>query len=174
MPYVTEEIYQMLPIKEESIMISNYPKYNQNQVFTNEVEQVEKIIIDIVAIRNLKATNQITKDAKVKIEVSDTYKNLYFHQLKIQEDNLTNIELIDLEKETYKSSLIEITYYFEGNKDNSKILEEIESLEKSIERRQSLLNNPNYVNKAPANIVELDRKKLSEEIEKLNILKEKV
>ena len=30
MPYVTEEIYQMLPIKEEeSIMISNYPKYSK-------------------------------------------------------------------------------------------------------------------------------------------------
>ena len=174
MPYVTEEIYQMLPIKEESIMISDYPKYNQNQVFIDEVEQVEKIIIDIVAIRNLKAVNQITKDAKVKIAVSDTYKNLYFHQLKIQEDNITSDELNNLEKETYKSSTIEITYYFEGNKDNSKLLEEISSLEKSIERRQSLLDNPNYLNKAPQNIVELDRKKITEEIEKLNILKEKV
>ena len=36
MPYVTEEIYGMLPIKEaESVMISNYPKYDKKLVFAS-------------------------------------------------------------------------------------------------------------------------------------------
>ena len=37
----------------------------------------------------------------------------------------------------------------------------------SIERREKLLSNQNYVNKAPAKIVEMDRKKLEEEKKKL-------
>ena len=49
--------------------------------------------------------------------------------------------------------------------------DEIKKLEESISRREKLLSNENYVNKAPANIVELDRKKLAEEKEKLEILK---
>ena len=42
-----------------------------------------------------------------------------------------------------------------------------------IERRKKLLANENYVNKAPKNIVELDREKLKEEEEKLSLLKNK-
>ena len=44
---------------------------------------------------------------------------------------------------------------------------EINKLKSSIERREKLLSNENYVNKAPANIVEMDRKKLAEEQKKL-------
>ena len=75
----------------------------------------------------------------------------------------------------YKSSLVDITYYYKGSEeDNSKLLDEIKSLEESINRRKKLLSNENYVNKAPKNIVDLDRKKLEEEEEKLAILQEKV
>ena len=69
------------------------------------------------------------------------------------------------------SKFIDITYYYEGTKeDESKKEEEIKKLEASILRREKLLSNENYVNKAPANIVELDRKKLKEEEEKLELL----
>ena len=40
----------------------------------------------------------------------------------------------------------------------------------SIERREKLLSNENYVNKAPAKLVLDERKKLSEEKEKLEVL----
>ena len=40
-------------------------------------------------------------------------------------------------------------------------------LTETINRREKLLANENYVNKAPANIVDMDRKKLASEKEKL-------
>ena len=71
-----------------------------------------------------------------------------------------------------KSKNIDITYYYEGSKeDESKKDEEIKKLEESIARREKLLLNENYVNKAPAYIVENDRKKLEEEKKKLEELK---
>ena len=48
---------------------------------------------------------------------------------------------------------------------NSKILEK--RLECSIARREKLLSNENYVAKAPANIVDQERKNLEEEKESL-------
>ena len=173
MPYVTEEIYSMLPIKEEeSIMISSYPVVEKDLIFTEEKEQLDKILEDIVAIRNLKATNQITKEAKVKVEVEEDIKGIYFSQLKIKEENMLAGESSDLLSINYKSKNIDITYFYEGSKeDESKKEEEIKKLEESIARREKLLSNENYVNKAPANIVELDRKKLEEEKEKLALLK---
>ena len=173
MPYVTEEIYSMLPIKEEeSIMISSYPIVEEELIFTEEKETLDKILEDIVAIRNLKATNQITKEAKVKVEVEENLKGIYFSQLKIKEENLLTEENSDLLSINYKSKNIDVTYFYEGSKeDESKKEEEIKKLEESIARREKLLSNENYVNKAPANIVELDRKKLEEEKEKLELLK---
>ena len=174
MPYVTEEIYSMLPVKEaESIMISKFPKYNKKYIFDAERIRLEKIMKDIVAIRNMKATNGITKDAFVKIEVEDDIKSIYTSQLKIKDESLT-AENKDMLASNYKSSLIDITYYYEGSKEDSmKTIEEIKKLEESIARRKKLLSNENYVNKAPKNIVDMDREKLKEEEERLAILKSK-
>lgn len=169
MPYVTEEIYSKLPIKEEeSIMISSYPKVDKKYIFDNDKEIMDKVMKDIIAIRNLKANNNITKDAFVKLEVSNGLESLYKSQLKIQDDKIINEEDKSLLNVNYTSNNINITYYYKGQEiDNSKILEEIDTLKKSIERRKNLLSNENYVNKAPKNIVDLDRKKLEEEENRL-------
>jgi len=168
MPYVTEEIYQKLPFKDkESIVISKYPVYQKNMIFENEEEKLSKILEDIIAIRNLKATNKITKDCYVEIE--SCYKDIYISQLKIKDEQLLVKEKL-LQKVTYQSQNVNITYYFEGSEDLSSKLAEIEQLKKSIARREALLQNENYVNKAPSNIVELDRVKLKEEKDKLAIL----
>ena len=175
MPYVTEEIYQMLPIKESaSIMISKYPEYNKKEVFKEESEKLDSILEDIVAIRNMKATNKITKSALVNFECSnEEFINIYASQLKITEANLTSDDPDGMITSNYKSNFINITYFFEKEFIDTKALEEeIAKLESSIERRKKLLSNENYVNKAPSNIVELDRKKLAEEEEKLLHLKE--
>ena len=174
MPYVTEEIYNMLPIKDaESIMISSYPKVEDIN-FQEEKELVDKLIEDIVSIRNLKATNNITKEAFIKIKKIDNEEiaSIYKSQLKISDGKIVTSPVSDFNSKNYQSKTIDITFYYEGQKeDESKKEEEIKKLEASIERREKLLANENYVNKAPANIVEMDRKKLQEEKEKLDLLK---
>ena len=174
MPYVTEEIYQMLPIKEaKSIMISKYPVV-EDYNYSDEEEIIDKVLEDIVSIRNLKQSNNITKEAKVKVDANDLLQSIYYSQLKIKEENLVDDSITDMLSSNYQSKNINITYYYEGSKeDESKKVEEIAKLEASIARREGLLSNSNYVNKAPANIVEMDRKKLVEEKEKLELLKSK-
>ena len=177
MPFVTEEIYGMLPIKDsESIMISEYPKYNKKHVFEAETQLVDEIVKDIVEIRNLKANNNIKKDAKVLI-TSDNQDalSIYKAQLKITEEYEITTKPADLASKTFKSNNVEITYFYEEEKVDTALLEEeIKKLEASIARRKNLLSNENYVNKAPANIVEQDRKKLEEEEQKLENLKQQI
>ena len=167
MPYVTEEIYQMLPVKDqESIVISKYPTYNKDQIYETEEKLIDKLIEDITNIRNLKVVNEITKDAKIKI--NSNYEELYKFALKIKDDQITKEQPTDTKEYNYKSANIEITFYQKGKEINKELLiSEIEKLKQSIEKRTKLLSNENYVNKAPQNIVELDRQKLKEEQEKL-------
>ena len=176
MPYVTEEIYKMLPIKDQdSIMISTYPAYNLNEDFKDSLK-VDKIITDIKEIRNLKKDNNITKDAYVKITTVDDsleVAKIYKSALKINDDKVVLDPVKDLEEYHYQSPYIDITYFEKGEEiDKDKILEKINSLEASIAKRQKLLSNQNYLNKAPKHIVELDQVKLKEELASLENLKQ--
>ena len=171
MPFVTEEIYKNLPIKDNniSIMISSYPKSDNKLIFEDETYMVSKVIEDIVSIRTLKLENNITKDAYASINCDDELKNIYISQLKI--NNITENPMSDMLSINYKSNNVDITYYYHGKDvDVEKIKNDIASLEASIKRRENLLSNENYVNKAPSNIVELDRVKLKEEKEQLEHL----
>ncbi|MDD6879180.1 MAG: valine--tRNA ligase, partial [bacterium] len=175
MPYVTEEIYSMLPIKESnSIMISTYPRYEKELVFINEKNLLKSIMNDIVSIRNLKANNNIPKDALVKINVDDDIKNIYYSQLKIKNEQVIFNSEEGLLSVGYSSNNLKIEYFYKGEeKDLEKTFGEINKLKSSIERREKLLSNDNYVNKAPKNIVDIDKQKLKEEKEKLEqLLKE--
>ena len=171
MPYFTEEIYGMLPVKDaESIMISSYPKYNKKYVFEREEQVVDDEIEFIKNFRNIKAENNITKDMKVMFDTTDN-NDLIVKMLKLD----SNLVDRPLGIKSYKvfSKKIKATIFFEKQETEAdKLLKEgqIKILKSSIERREKLLSNENYVNKAPKNIVELDRKKLEEEKKKLEEL----
>ena len=171
MPFVTEEIYSMLPVKEEeSIMITTYPKYTKKYVFEDEERIVEDEIEFIKQFRNVKAENKITKDMKVMFDTTDD-NQMIVKMLKL-EDHLVDKPL---GMNAYKvfSNKVKATIFFEhietvAEQESKKLL--IEGLKASIARREKLLSNENYVNKAPAKIVEMDRKKLEEEKIKLEEL----
>ena len=173
MPYVTEEIYSKLPIKEEkSIMITKYPKVNKEFIFIDDSNKLSKILEDIVSIRNMKAINKIPKDSKVLIKTDDNLISIYKSQLRIIDENICNASIENMENSNYKSKYINITYFYNKEVEDQSIKqEEIKKLEESIARRKKLLSNENYVNKAPKNVVDMDRIKLQEEEEKLEILK---
>ena len=171
MPYVTEEIYQMLPIKEEeSIMISNYPKYSKKYIFELEEVVVDDEIEFIRSFRNVKAENNITKDMKVMFDTTDD-NDLIVKMLKLDE-NLVK-EPLGIKSYNVFSKRVKATIFFEKMETEAdKVLKEtqITALKASIARREKLLANENYVAKAPKNIVDMDREKLKEEKEKLALL----
>ena len=74
MPYVTEEIYQNLPFKDnDSIMISTYPKYDLNLVFEQDAKVIDNLIEFVANFRNVKQENNIGKNFKVKINNDSDY-----------------------------------------------------------------------------------------------------
>lgn len=163
-PFVTEEIYQNLNIKEsKSIMNSSYPKYNKNEIF--DIKLVNDILNDIVAIRNFKAENKITNNDEVNVKFlydEEFYKNML---------KLKNINMNLSEGTEYNSNFAKLLFKIDNTKNNENKQKEIEFLEISITKREKLLSNEGFVNRAPKNIVEEEQNKLKEEKEKLAILK---
>ena len=168
MPYVTDEIYGMLPVKEtEDIMIASYPKYDKKLIFETDEKAVDDSVEFIKSFRNIKAENNITKEMKVMFDTEDD-NDLIIKMLKLN-DNLVK-EPLGIKAYKVFSSRVKATIFFEkAETEADKLAKEaqIKVLTESISRREKLLSNDNYVNKAPAKIVELDRQKLAEEKQKL-------
>ena len=175
MPFVTDELYNSLPVKDqESIMISSYPEYNKKYLFdTKEIDTAIEFItlfrnkIKELNIKNYQVINHIDNQ-----EVS----TLILNMLKLN-DKLAISNEFSL-KETIKLANLEIEVLYNDEIDYQKelenLLKEKEKLEKSIERRKNLLANENYVNKAPANVVENDRLQLTKEESRLKEILAKI
>ena len=170
MPFVTEEIYQKLLNTDETIMLSEYPKYNKKEVFLEEFKQVEEQIGFIKAFRNVKAEHNIGKDYHVVLENEKDY-SFISTMLKLDSyiasssDSLTKYQVIYGE--------YALTIYDEKEEteeDKEKRQKEIDALKQSILKREKLLSNEAFVSKAPASLVEQERKKLEQEKEKLTQL----
>ena len=170
MPYVTDEIYSLLPLKEDNIMISKYPVFDKTMVFKKELEKVDDKIEFIKLFRNIKLENKIGKDFQVKINNNMNY-DIILKILKVSNENIVNDS--DKNNINIKYNDYDLSIYYEIKEDslNQELkLKQIESLKNSIIRRENLLKNENYVNKAPKELVEKERKTLKEEKEKLLLL----
>ena len=167
MPYVTEEIYQMLPIKDnESIMISKYPEYSKHLVFNTE--EVDNALEFITLFRNKKKELNIKNFSIINHIDNKEISTLVLNMLKLndKQDN-NNYELTQVVKLNNLSIDILYNDEIDHEKELENLIKEKEKLVVSIERRKKLLSNENYVNKAPANVVENDRIQLEKEQLKL-------
>ena len=176
MPYVTEEIYQMLPIHEESIMISQYPVYEKEYVFETETKDMEEMIDFITRVRTYKLEQKVPKDAMVYYDGKE--KELVFKLLKVQ--NETTELTSDMEKTMIHSNYdhYKIAYQFDQSKNQQELKEKLEkeltSLNQSIERRKKLLSNQGYVSHAPEQIVNKERENLQLEEKRKAEIEEKL
>ena len=170
MPFVTEEIYKMLPLKSsESIMISEYPKYTKEFIYDVELDYTLDLI---TKVRKLKLENSI-KEYYIFYKKLDNIEILS-SMLKLDKDKFIN-KKNDLDEIVIDKN---VSLLYNGSENKEKELEilnkEKERLIASIDRREKLLSNENYVSRAPKNIVEQERKTLKEEKDNLKAILSKL
>lgn len=181
-PYVTESIYQMLPIKEKSIMISTYPIYDKTLKHNKNIEEVTKIIEIITKIRNTKQENNIGKEYFIMNKLNIDEANLFSNNIDIFNKLLKGEIASSLDDKCKKVNImlpygtIILGYISEENNDDiiANLHKERDMLFINIERREKLLSNVGYVNKAPQSIVEDERKRLEEEKNMIMFVEEKL
>ena len=132
MPYVTDEIYNMLPIKEENIMISTYPTYSKNEIFNNELENINEKLEFIRMFRNIKLENKIGKDYQVIINSNADY-NLIKNVLKINESMIVTSSDKKKINVKYQNYDLDICYEVILSEEDLEVKKkQIESLRQSI------------------------------------------
>lgn len=183
MPYVTDEIYESLPVKEaENIILSKYPVYDKNSIYIDAEKEIDSLIEVVASVRNKKSENDIPKGFGLINNFSNEYKYIIDNNKDILTKLLKCDIILSSDEEDISLDVIfpygNVTLCYEGKtvseEDLNNLIKEKESLENSIKRRKNLLSNEKYVTNAPENIVNSERQKLEEEENKLKAIIEKI
>ena len=187
MPFVTEEIYQSIPHKAESICIAKWPEVNS--AFHNEAINDQFIyLFDIIkGIRNMRATYVIKNTIEIAYSIQTKDE-----QLSTLLDNLSpyiyklcharcfgyNVETSDnVATEMIKGGqalIIELGDYIDLSAEQKKLEEELQKLIGEIKRCEGMLSNPNFVSKAPQQKVDAEKAKLADYKTKYESVQEKI
>ena len=170
MPFITEEIYQNLPHKDESIMISEYPEYDEKLDFSDSREEFAKIMDAIKAVRNVRAEKNVPPSKKISLFIDTEEKTLiadgseYIKRLAGASSVSTDLsgDLSDAVQIATSACriLIPLGELVDKEKELLRIKNDREKCLKDIARIEGTLANEQFVSKAPAKVVENERKKL--------------
>lgn len=187
MPFITEEIWQTLPHSGESIMISDWPVFQEKLVFTAEEQNMEKIMIAVKAVRNRRAEmnvppskkahlNIVTKDVELFGDGAKYFTRLASaSQIGVSDDesvfNLDGAVSVVTEDATIYIPMDELVDF---GAELERLNKEKAAVQKDIDFVSNKLNNENFVAKAPAKLVEEQKEKLAKYTEKMNMIDEAI
>ena len=178
MPFVTEEIWQQISSRtpQEALIIANYPEEKTfNEGILEEFEFIKEVISGIRTIRKEK---NIPFKEEISLSVIDnehlaTKWNSIIEKL----GNVSAISYVEKAIEGAISFRVKANEYFIPILDKINVEEEIKKLETELHYAEGFLksvraklSNEKFVNSAPAQVVENERKKESDTLAKIETL----
>ena len=176
-PFITEEIYQHIPGVKESIMVSEYPRYNSKLAYRKDAEDLKYVMSIITAIRQIRADTGCAPSKKVDLYIVTEKKRLiekasiYVEKLA----NISSVKFIESKDEiTVKtvSVVLDKTSLFvplgelvDLEKEVIRLNAELEKVESEIARANGKLANNGFLVKAPKALVDQEREKLNKYID---------
>src|SRR5699024_9753846 len=180
MPFITEEIWQKLPHEGESITVAQWPVVQEQ--FHNEkaAAEMERLVSIIKSVRNIRAEvdTPISKEITMLIqcENNDIVKELenerHYLERFCNPGKLVIAEEVNVPEKAMSAVVTGAQIYLplEGlidiDKEIARLEKELEKWTKEVERVQKKLANENFVNKAPQAIVDEERAKEKDYLDK--------
>ena len=183
MPFVTEEIFQNF--YDSSITISEWPKVvdcSFNQTIINETSKLFEII---TTVRNIRSEMNVpmSKTINISLETNDDAlkKFLLAHQEYLKK--FTNFDQLVIAKTIDKTDaivkvieninvVILLKELIDIDEEIAKLKLKYEKLEKEVARSENMLNNQNFILKAPTSKITEEKNKLASYQEQLKEVKE--
>ena len=170
MPFVTEEIY--MHFHNGSIVISEWPKPNHNYNFDG-TEYMNDLIEVITAVRNIRNEKNVGLSKKIQIGLESKNKTLetflkehseylkrFCNPEELTIDQNINDEDASIAVMSNVKVIIPLKELINYEEEEKRLNLLKTKLEGEVERCEKMLNNPNFVSKAPAQKIEAERAKL--------------
>ena len=172
MPFITEEIWQALPHEGDYLMLQQWPEHHATLDFPEEEKAMELIMDAIRAIRARRAEMNVPPSKKAQLTVS-TLEQAVFHQgipfLK-RLAYASDVQVVEATREMDTQGMVTVTTHaarlylplaelVDLEKEKARIAKELDKNRKELDKLETKLNNPGFVNKAPAQVVEAERER---------------
>ena len=185
MPFITEEIWQTLPHTGESIMISDWPKADSALNFAAEEAEMSRIMTAIKAVRNRRAEMNVAPSKKAKIFIETAYADtflkgtVFFKRLASASEVEVAAHFDDMDSAvsiiTESARLyIPMDELVDFKAELARLNKEKAGVQKELDFVNNKLNNENFVNKAPAAVVEGQRQAKAQLEEKMALILESI
>ena len=189
MPFITEEIFCTLQSEEESIMISEWPVYNEAYAFAKEEKEIETMKEAVRGIRNVRTSMNVAPSRKASVyvvsdkkEICDIFENgkLFFAPLAYASEVLIQADKAGIADDAVSVVIDGATLYipFAELVDIKQEIERLEKEEKKlsgeIARATGMLSNERFTSKAPAEKVAEERAKLEKYTQMLAQVQERL
>ena len=184
MPFITEEIYQSMPHECESIMISDYPKYDTSLEFEADSAEMTKVIDAIKAIRARRSEMNVAPSKKAKIYIATKHTDAFNAQTEIFFIRLASASEVIVASEFDAQAVsadnavqiitdsatiyLPLSDIIDFEKERARLTNEKKRLIGEIERIEKKLSNEGFTAKAPAAVVEGERQKMAKYREMLD------
>ncbi|MFV0598615.1 MAG: valine--tRNA ligase [Bacteroidales bacterium] len=182
MPFLTEEIYHIIGERNENdyIMIAQMPKIfeSKSTIVSDFAFAQEKI----AAIRQVRNEKNIAQKIALELYIKESLnENKEFDGIITKLCNISNLEYISDKKEGALSLMVRTTEMFIPLGDTINKEEEIKKLQNDLKYYEGFaksvkgkLSNEKFVSGAPAQVVENERKKLSDAEQKISSITEQL
>ncbi len=177
MPFVTEEIWQVLNGEKSPLMLEKMPVFEDKLVYTQEEVSFEKIVAAIKAVRNARTELNVppSKKAALYIETSETElfssAKVFFERLasasEITVQNAVSIENATVVVSESARIFIPLDDLIDKGKELARLENEKVKVQKDIDFLQGKLNNQGFVAKAPEKLINAEKEKLAKAEEKM-------
>ncbi len=179
MPFITEEIWQNLPMERScsSIMIDTYPRFDPDLENSSATREMKVIMDTIDAIRSLRGEMNVPPSSQVEILIQApklaTRQTLQKH-LSQYLSSFTKFSQISIsqhqEKPTSAATAVvnELTIYvpLEGvidlEKEKKRLQKRLAKVNQQVQGVRKQLDNENFVSRAPIEVVEQKRQLLAD------------
>ncbi|MDR3061636.1 MAG: valine--tRNA ligase [Dysgonamonadaceae bacterium] len=180
MPFITEELWQALSDRKqgESIMIVPMPEgHDYDKDLLDGFDLVKEVVAGVRTVRTQK--NIPNKDT-LELQVTGEYHAL-FNPVIIKLCNLSSVARLAEKTPGAISFLVGTTEYAIPVSNNIDVEEELAKLKEELIYQQGFLdsvlkklNNESFVSKAPAKVIEIERKKQADAESKIKSLQESI
>ena len=181
MPFITEEIWQSMPHEGEALMIAEWPKFAAEYEFAAEEADFEKLMAVIKAVRNRRAEMNVPPSKKAKVCIETKFPEVFAagNAMICRLAYASEVEVGEqFESEGTVRVITDSAVVYMPMKELVDIEAELARLQKDLQKAENdkefferKLNNPGFVSKAPAAVVEQQRAQLDKALEKLAMLR---
>ena len=172
MPYITEEIWQALPHEGDYLMLQQWPEHRADLEFPEEEKAMELVMDAIRAIRARRAEMNVPPSKKAQLTVATGEKAVFEQGIPFLKRlaYASEVKVVDADAALETQGMVAVATHaarlflplaelVDLEKEKARIQKELDKNRKELDKLETKLNNPGFVNKAPANVVEAERER---------------